>query len=46
LEEEYPLAGVSNIEKSSMGYIVDLATSPITELYFDLDGDVMIYWDE
>lgn len=46
LAEEYPLAGVSNIEKSSMGYIVDLATSPITELYFDMDGDVMIYWDE
>ena len=46
LEENYPLAEVSAIERSSIGYAVKLATTPTTELYFDLDGDIAIYWDE
>jgi hypothetical protein len=46
LEENYPLAEVSAIERSSIGYAVKLATTPTTELYFDLDGNIAIYWDE
>lgn len=46
LEENYPLAEVSAIERSSVGYAVKLATTPTTELYFDLDGNIAIYWDE
>lgn len=46
LEENYPLAEVSAIERSSVGYAIKLATTPTTELYFDLDGNIAVYWDE
>ena len=46
LAENYPLAEVSAIERSSVGYAVKLATTPTTELYFDPDGNIAVYWDE
>lgn len=46
LAENYPLAEVSAIERSSVGYVVKLATTPTTELYFDPDGNIAVYWDE
>lgn len=46
LEDNYPLAEVSAIERSSIGYLVKLATTPATELYFDPDGNIAVYWDD
>lgn len=46
LEENYPLAGISCIARTSVGYVVELATTPTTELYFDLDGNIAIHWDD
>lgn len=46
LEQEFPLAGVSSVERSSIGYIIELDTSPSTELFFDPEGNVAIHWDD
>ncbi|MBR2378202.1 MAG: PepSY-like domain-containing protein [Bacteroidaceae bacterium] len=46
LEQEYPLAGVSAIERSAAGYNIELAATPSIELYFDPVGNVMTDWGD
>lgn len=45
LEEEYPLAGVSAIERSEAGYNIEIAATPAIDLYFDPMGNVTTEWD-
>ena len=45
LEEEYPLAGVSAIERSSAGYNVEISATPSIDLYFYPMGNVTTEWD-
>lgn len=45
LEEQFPTAGVSAIERSEAGYNIQLATTPPTEIYFDPAGNVTVNWE-
>ena len=43
LEENYPLAAISSIERSSVGYAIELDVTPTTYIFFDLEGNVSAY---
>lgn len=45
LEEQYPLAGVSAIERSSAGYNIEISATPSINIYFDPMGNVTTEWD-
>lgn len=45
IEQEYPEAGISAIERSATGYNIELATTPSVELFFDPMGNVTTDWE-